>query len=139
MHQFLLHPCDLPVELLVRKQTCFPRQSVHHISLGGVACNWSRGFRRGTPIEVHIPLFGDAARYPGVVAWSHKQAGDYLVGIGFIDEDSMFRARMVEQICQIEHYRRKRERELGTSLSTESTALEWISRNAADFPLFCTI
>ena len=51
-----------------------------------------------------------------------------------MDEDTLFRARMVEQVCQIEHYRRLRERELGESLSIESVAQEWIAEHAADFP-----
>ncbi|CDF83280.1 type IV pilus assembly PilZ [Pseudomonas knackmussii B13] len=139
MRQFLRHPCDLPVELIIRKQTFLPRQRLYNISLGGVACNAPRGFRRGTSVELRVPLLGDAARCPGVVAWSRKLSDDYLVGVAFIDEDTLFRARMVEQVCQIEHYRRQRELRSGEVLSIEGTALEWIAFNAADFPLFCSI
>ncbi|SDK84034.1 PilZ domain-containing protein [Pseudomonas delhiensis] len=139
MRQFLRHPCDLPVELVVRRQLFLPRQRLYNISLGGVACNAPRGFRRGTAVELRIPLLGDAARYPGVVAWSRKLVDDYLVGVAFLDEDTLFRARMVEQVCQIEHYRRQRERESGQAQPLEDTALEWITCNAADFPLFCAI
>ncbi|KSW22535.1 MULTISPECIES: PilZ domain-containing protein [unclassified Pseudomonas] len=139
MRQFLRHPCDLPVELVVRRQLFLPRQRLYNISLGGVACNAPRGFRRGTAVELRIPLLGDAARYPGVVAWSRKLSDDYLVGVAFLDEDTLFRARMVEQVCQIEHFRRQRERESGQAQPVEDTAREWIACNAADFPLFCAI
>jgi len=139
MRQFLRHPCDLPVELVVRKQTFLPRQRLHNISLGGVACNSPRGFRRGTSVELRIPLLGDAARYPGIIAWSRKQNSDYRVGIAFIDEDTLFRARMIEQVCQIEHYRRQRTQALGDEQPIGDLALEWIAQNAADFPLFCAV
>ncbi|MFV3333309.1 PilZ domain-containing protein [Pseudomonas sp. NY15437] len=139
MRQFLRHPCDFPVELVIRKQTFLPRQRLHNISLGGVACNSPRGFRRGTSIELRIPLLGDAARYAGVIAWSRKQVNDYWVGIAFIDEDTLFRARMVEQVCRIEQYRRQREQASGGSLPFEELALEWIAQNAADFPMFCAV
>ncbi|MBB4864472.1 asparagine synthetase B (glutamine-hydrolyzing) [Pseudomonas nitritireducens] len=139
MRQFLRHPCDFPVELVIRKQTFLPRQRLHNISLGGVACNSPRGFRRGTSIELRIPLLGDSARYPGIIAWSRKLASDYRVGIAFIDEDTLFRARMVEQVCQIEQYRRQQEQASGTSLPFEQLALEWIAQNAADFPMFCAV
>ncbi|MBQ1558359.1 MAG: PilZ domain-containing protein, partial [Pseudomonas sp.] len=66
MRKFLRHPSDMPVELVQRKQACIPRQRLNNISLGGVACNSSRGFRRGTSVELRIPLLGDQARYPGV-------------------------------------------------------------------------
>ncbi|WP_448680158.1 PilZ domain-containing protein [Pseudomonas nicosulfuronedens] len=139
MRQFLRHPCDLPVELVIRKQTFLPRQRLHNISLGGVACNSPRGFRRGTSIELRIPLLGDAARYVGVIAWSRKQTSDYRVGIAFIDEDTLFRARMIEQVCQIEHYRRQHAQTDGSESPGEDLALEWIAHNAADFPLFCAV
>ncbi|MGC4007610.1 MAG: PilZ domain-containing protein [Pseudomonas sp.] len=139
MRQFLRHPCDFPVELVIRKQTFLPRQRLHNISLGGVACNSPRGFRRGTSIELRIPLLGDSACYPGIIAWSRKQASDYRVGIAFIDEDTLFRARMVEQVCQIEQYRRQQEQASGTRLPFETLALEWIAQNAADFPMFCAV
>lgn len=133
MRRFLRHPSDMPVELVLRKQDFIPKQRLNNISLGGVACDSSRGFRRGTAIELRIPLFGEQARYPGVVAWCHKQPDDYLVGIAFIDEDTLFRARMVEQVCQIEHYRKQRELELGEHLAIESIAAEWIAHHAAEF------
>ncbi|MDO9624569.1 MAG: PilZ domain-containing protein [Pseudomonas sp.] len=133
MRHFLRHPSDMPVELVVRKHTFITRQRLNNISLGGVACNSKCGFRRGTAIELHIPLLGEQARYAGVVAWCRKQPDDYLVGIAFIDEDTLFRARMVEQVCQIEHYRRQRELELGEQLEIESIAVEWIAEHAAEF------
>ncbi|WP_369959376.1 PilZ domain-containing protein [Pseudomonas benzenivorans] len=133
MRRFLRHPSDMPVELVLRKQDFVPTQRLNNISLGGVACNSSRGFRRGTAVELRIPLLGEQARYPGVVAWCHKMDDDYLVGIAFTDEDTLFRARMVEQICQIEHYRRQREQELGHQLQIENVAREWIAQHAAEF------
>lgn len=133
MRRYLRHPSDMPVELVLRKQAFLPTQRLHNISLGGVACNSSRGFRRGTAIELRIPLFGEQARYPGVVAWCHKQTDDYLVGVAFLDEDTLFRARMVEQVCQIEHYRHVRELATGEQLPLEAIAQEWIALHAADY------
>ncbi|HBX57971.1 PilZ domain-containing protein [Pseudomonas sp. UBA2684] len=133
MRRFLRHPSDMPVELVLRKQAFVPKQRLNNISLGGVACNSSRGFRRGSAVELRIPLFGEQARYPGVVAWCRKLSDNYLVGIAFIDEDTLFRARMVEQVCQIEHYRQQREQELGEQLPIESIAQEWIAQHAAEF------
>ncbi|MNY63524.1 hypothetical protein D3C86_2004960 [compost metagenome] len=40
---------------------------------------------------------------------------------------------MVEQVCQIEHYRQQRELELGEHLPIESIAEEWIAQHAAEF------
>ncbi|HBZ92296.1 MULTISPECIES: PilZ domain-containing protein [unclassified Pseudomonas] len=134
MRKFLRHPSDMPVELILRRQACIPRQRLNNISLGGVACNSLRGFRRGTSIELRIPLLGDQARYPGVVAWCRRQENDYLVGIAFLDEDTLFRARMVEQVCQIQHYRQQLEQESGQAIAIEQCAQDWIAKHAAGFP-----
>ena len=134
MRHFLRHPSDMPVELIQRRQAFLPHQRLNNISLGGVACNSPKGFRKGTAVELRIPLLGEQARYPGVVAWCRRQADNYLVGVAFIDEDTLFRARMVEQICQIEHYRRQREQQSGESLEVETVAREWIALHAANFP-----
>jgi hypothetical protein len=123
----------MPVELVLRKQAFVPTQRLHNISLGGVACNSSRRFRRGTAIELRIPLFGEEAHCSGVVAWCRKQSDGYLVGIVFIDEDTLFRARMVEQVCQIEHYRQQLEQESGEQQPIEAVAAEWIAQHAAEF------
>ncbi|WP_061238004.1 PilZ domain-containing protein [Ectopseudomonas composti] len=134
MRKFLRHPSDMPVELVLRRQAPIPRQRLNNISLGGVACNSPRGFRRGTSVELRIPLLGDQAHYPGVVAWCRRLEDDYLVGIAFIDEDTLFRARMVEQICQIQHYRQQLEHESGQPMAIEQCAQDWIAKHAAQFP-----
>lgn len=133
MRRFLRHPSEMPVELVLRRQAFVPKQRLNNISLGGVACNSSRGFRRGSAVELRIPLLGDQARYPGLVAWCRKLADGYLVGVAFIDEDTLFRARMVEQVCQIEHYRLLREQQLGECVPIESAAREWIAQHASEF------
>jgi hypothetical protein len=134
MRKFLRHPSDMPVELVLRRQACIAWQRLNNISLGGVACNSTRGFRRGTSVELRIPLFGEQARYPGVVAWCRRLAEGYLVGIAFLDEDTLFRARMVEQVCQIQHYRQQLEQESGEPMAIEHCAREWIAKHAAQFP-----
>ena len=133
MRRFLRHPSDMPVELVLRKQAAIPRQQLNNISLGGVACMSHCCFIDGSEVDLRIPLFGTQACYPGIVAWCRKELDHYLVGVAFIDEDTLFRARMVEQVCQIEHYRLQREQELGAQLPIEAAAREWIERHAADF------
>ena len=43
------------------------------------------------------------------------------------------RARMVEQVCQIECYRLQREAEVGHSLPIEEVARDWIALHGAAF------
>lgn len=135
MRRYLRHPIEMPVELVLRKQGFIPRQRLFNISLGGVACNSDRAFRRGTAIEMRVPVFGQGARCPGLVAWCKKHEQHYLIGIAFVDHDTVFKVRMIEQVCLIEQYRRQLEQESGCPQDFEAAAQAWIKQYANGFSL----
>ena len=56
------------------------------------------------------------------------------MGVEFLDRDDSFRARMVEQVCHIEQYKRQVLETEGRVLNGEQAAKEWIRRYAASFP-----
>ena len=133
MGRFLPHPDDVPVEITPRKQPSLSRQKLHSISLGGVSCNSDRGWRRGTAVDLYMPTLGENAHYPGYIAWCEKHLQGYRVGIALIDEQTLFGARMGEQICQIEHYSRLQRQQNPCPQDLEALALEWVSHHAAEF------
>jgi hypothetical protein len=53
-------------------------------------------------IALTLPPFEGSRR----VTWCQAVGSAWQVGIEFLDQDMLFRLRMVEQICHIEHYRR---------------------------------
>jgi len=124
MGRFLPHPDDVPVEITLRKQPSLSRQKLHSISLGGVSCNSDRGWRRGTAVDLYMPTLGENAHYPGYIAWCEKHLQGYRVGIALIDEQTLFGARMGEQICQIEHYSRLQRQQNPCPQDLEALALE---------------
>jgi hypothetical protein len=67
------------------------------------------------------------------VAWCQADVGAWQVGIEFLDQDDLFRLRMVEQICHIEQYRTTTA-SLGRTLSSHEAAIEWIEQYAEAFP-----
>ena len=133
MGRFLPHPDDIPVEITLRKQPALSRQKLHSISLGGVSCNSDRGWRRGTAVDMSMPTLGENARYPGYIAWCEKHLEGYRIGVALTDEQTLFGARMGEQVCQIEHYYRLQQQQNPPQDNIEALALEWISLNAVEF------
>lgn len=119
--------------MIQRPSPALPRQRLHTIGRGGVACNWPRAWRPGTAVDLHIPSLGPSARYPGYVAWCRKGENAYRVGICFTDEHALFGARMGEQVCQIERYCRLHENTEPTPAQLEAMARDWLSRHAAEF------
>jgi len=133
MRGYLPHPDDVPVELALRASPSLFRQRLHTISLGGIACNHPRAYRRGMAIEMIIPSLGESARYPGYVAWCQKQQDGYRVGIAFIDEQTLFGARMGEQVCQIQHLYQQQALDKTTTPDLNALAEQWVSLHAGEF------
>ncbi len=80
-----------------------------------------------------MPTLGENARYPGYIAWCKKQPGGYRVGVAFTDDQTLFGARMGEQVCQIEHYCRLQHQQALPPANIETLALEWVNRHAVEF------
>ncbi|MGH8379425.1 PilZ domain-containing protein [Pseudomonas sp.] len=133
MHGYLPHPDDVPVELVLRQSASLFRQRLHTISLGGIACNHPRAYRRGMAVEMIIPSLGETARYPGYVTWCQKQQDGYRVGIAFIDEQALFGARMSEQVCQIQHLYQQQALDQTTPPDFNVLAQQWVSLHAGEF------
>ena len=77
-----------------------------------------RGLNIGAPVE-----------FKGIKVGSVKD-----VRLEFISKDTLFVARMVEQVCHIEQYKQDIAAKEGRILSGEEAAREWIERYAASFP-----
>ena len=109
-------------------------QTITNVSLGGLA------FMSQTPLEVLqrvricIPLLRQDNHLVGNVVWCEKNTRGYEVGIEFEKSRDVFRLRMIEQICHIEHYRKEVERLEGRMLTSQEAAGEWIPKYAGDFP-----
>jgi hypothetical protein len=135
MRQFIRHPIDVPVEIGIGDAGPPSGYHTHDVSMGGLAVRAGCAVAPGRTVQVRIgcvqPPFEASAR----VAWCrpHPLSG-YELGVTFLDAEDAFRARMVEQLCHIEDYRRSVQRTEGRELDVEQAAQEWIAKYAAQFP-----
>jgi hypothetical protein len=131
---FLRHPADIPIEIDAEVPLQTRLRRLKDISLGGLACRSERPLEVGSGVRLTIPLVKPAFHAAGSVVWCRRHGLYYEVGIRFMESDDVFAARMVEQICQIEHYRKEVLHSEGRVLDGEAAALEWIAHYAAKFP-----
>ncbi len=134
MRQYIRHPADIPIEV-----TCGhpPPQAIRHIrdvSHGGLAFPAAAQVEPGIIVDIRIPFVRPMFETKARVAWCSPCANGFELGVEFLDADDAFRARMVEQICHIENYRKSIRRTEGRELTAEQAALEWIGKYAAHFP-----
>jgi hypothetical protein len=131
---YLRHPSDVPIEIHAQPIQERVAQRLMDVSLGGLACRSECEMDVGTSVEVCIELVSPPFQAEGRVAWCRHRNGYHELGIQFLQHEDAFAARMVEQLCHIEHYRNEVMRLEGRVLDAEAAAEEWISKYAAGFP-----
>jgi len=139
MRSYIRHPSDIPIQVDVaseKKPASEPAnaQLLTNISHGGLAFNAADPLATGTVIKLKIDYVQPSFEAEGLVTHCDREGGHYVIGIEFISRDSLFVARMVEQVCHIEHYKQEIAAKEGRILSGEEAAREWIERYAATFP-----
>lgn len=132
MRKFVRHPSSIPIELAVERTAGRRSPELRNISNGGFACAVAEPIEVGSAIQLRIPLIWPEYRGCGVVVWCRPEPPCYEVGIEFGSQDA-FKTKMVEQLCQIEHYRQQVLNDEGRELNSEQAAGEWIALYASEF------
>lgn len=138
MRRFIRHPSNIPIEISSCSSTDAPpsyrKSQVMDVSLGGLAFDSERPLELGTLVALRIPLVRPPFETLARVVWCRARTMGYKIGAEFLHTDDEFRARMVEQVCYIESYKRQVSERESRRLSSEEAAMEWISKYAAQFP-----
>ncbi|HEY9161422.1 MAG TPA: PilZ domain-containing protein [Desulfomonilia bacterium] len=134
MREFIRHPSDIPIKYRIQDSNTIGINNLKNISVGGLCFKSSVPLANGLQLILSIPVIKPAFKAKGVVAWCKKVDDGFDVGVNFFDSDTQYRIRIIEQICQIEHYRKEVQRKEGRTISAETAAEEWIEKYASDFP-----
>jgi hypothetical protein len=132
MRRFIRHPTDFPILVSISGVANGAPAHLCDISQGGFACQLERELLPNDKVTLNIPCLNHAQRVAGRVVYCKAGAQGYRVGIQFDDEKEAFKLKMVEQVCQIEHYRCELRRK-GRELDAETAAHEWINRFGKEF------
>ena len=134
VRQFIRHPTDVAIEISAGSQLDHALRHSRNVGIGGLAFESDQAIEIGMIIELRIPLVHPPFETTARVVWCQATAGGWELGVEFLHADDAFRARMVEQICHIEDYRKGVQRSEGRELTAEQAAMEWIGKDAANFP-----
>lgn len=134
MRKYIRHPSDIPIEFSVEGLSDNNQESLHDVSYGGLSFTSQSRIRPGSTISITIRFVKPAFQTTALVKWCRKQGDSYDVGVAFNDPEDAYRARMIEQVCHIEQYKREALLKEGRQLTGEQAANEWIRRFAARFP-----
>ena len=135
MRRFARHPTDIPID--VKVSTLQPRTEsgccMTTVGQGGLSCQLADRVRVGARVDIDIASVSPAYHGCGEVVWCQQRGDCFEVGVCFTDKDEAFKARMVQQVCQIEHYKNMIFEQEGRLLDGDEAARAWIDKYAADF------
>jgi len=135
MRSYIRHPSDIPIQVSASSSKSTHRaQILNNISHGGLSFMTPASVQEGACIHLKIDSVKPVFETDGLVTNCRKIDKGFMIGIEFIRKDDLFIARMVEQVCHIEHYKREMSQQQGRELSGEEAAREWIAKYAANFP-----
>ncbi|MCG8489939.1 MAG: PilZ domain-containing protein [Candidatus Thiodiazotropha sp.] len=134
MRLYIRHPTDVPIDFQLGGRASAHRKKLTNYSEGGLCFLTDDHIEPGTEIHIAIPITPPQFHATGVVVWSRQEEDCYLIGVKFVEEETAYAVRMVEQLCYIEHYKQTVKTSEGRSLSGEEAAIEWIEKFAGEFP-----
>lgn len=134
MRKYIRHPVDIPIKYKLEDVVDHKKEYIDNISEGGLSFRSGVPLKKGASIMIQIPIARPAFRAHAEVTWCKKSGEIYSIGVKFLDKETKYRMRMVEQVCHIEHYRKKILKEEGRKLTGEEAAIEWIEKYAKKFP-----
>jgi len=129
-------PIQVSLDLVADDSADLEDKTLTNVSLGGLSFISKQPLKVGQNASVCIPILQQDNFLVGTVVWCEKSNDGYEIGIEFEGSKDVFRLRMIEQICHIEHYRKEVNLVEGRELSSEQAAKEWIKRYADDFPTY---
>ena len=131
---YLRHPSEMPIRIHCEGLLGYGLRRLRNVSCGGLACRSEEPLEVGREVSVEIPIGRQPFRAKGAVVWCRHAHSCYELGIQFVAHEDAYAARMVEQLCYIERYRREVRAREGREIDSATAAMEWISKFAASFP-----
>lgn len=135
MRHFVRHPTDVPINIQVATLQAQSESDccMTTVSQGGLSCEVVHRVKVGCKVDVAIPSVSPPYNGSGEVMWCRCKGDHFEIGICFTNKEEAFKSRMVQQLCQIEHYKNQIFEKEGRIIDGELAAREWIEKYAADF------
>lgn len=133
--RFLRHPIEIPLSYKILKDERRNISQTKNLSDFGISFLTDKPVSEGQILEIHIYTPRQNLFAKSIVKWQQYSAKDkkYQIGVMFLDKQAGFRARMVEQICQIDLYRQRKMAEEAREIPYNEAAMEWIDLHAKNF------
>ena len=127
MRSFIRHSASMPIKI-ESSQNGSQVQYLQNVSAGGLCFHSDYYLPQGVSIKINIPNLENPFSENCTVTWCQKVNGQYDVGVTFDDYQTVFRIRMIEQLCYIEDYRKEVLNNEKREITPEQASREWFEK-----------
>lgn len=124
--RYLQHPDQIELKLLPLDTT--PPDPCTLLPLG-LSLTTNAPHACGEWLRINAPMLASDLHISALVTDCIREGKRYTLKLAFLTQEQLFKARMLEQLCQITLYQRNAPAE-----ESEKRALDWIAHQAAHFP-----
>ena len=107
--RYIRHASDIPIEISSERDSGSEADKLlHNISLGGLCFNSKISFKKDEIVSIRISFVRPVFTAKGRVVWCREHSdGSFDIGLEFSGVVDAFKARMIEQVCRIEQYKKE--------------------------------
>lgn len=133
--RYYRHPIEFPIQVTEVNERSLSRRNTLDISRGGLSFYFERELLVGVFLQLSIPAKDQLFKITAKVTYSVKnhRTGLFKTGVTFTDSESIYQAKLAEEILRIGQYRETLSRKTGQLISEEEAARAWIEKNAKHF------
>ncbi len=124
MRTHIRQPTQIPVEVTAPDIPVIRSPHLKNISFGGLCLRADRPLKAGTSVNIRLPSLDPDFETRGRISWCRQERGGIELGVEFLDPDSGTPLHMVEQVCDIERYRKQVLQQEGRHITSEEAARE---------------
>jgi c-di-GMP-binding flagellar brake protein YcgR len=132
--KFFRHPLNVPVKIRRLGRRAVGLRT-NNLSMGGLHLVTKQAWEQGERVELSFPLKDVRCKLRGRVAHCRQapRKRSFEVGLEFTDADSAFRAKLAQEVLEIERYRHELERLLRRQVSEQEASKKWVAKRAKEF------
>ena len=133
--KYMRHPFQVPLQLKRIDAVRKGQMSTSDMSPGGLQFLSHERFDEGAQLELSFPVKDQRFCLHGKIAYciQDRLTGLYKAGLEFLNATEAFRAKLAEEILEIEIFRGKMARQLERDVSEAEASELWVRERAKRF------
>lgn len=136
--QFYRHPIEVPIRITESSRRHPTQHTSRNVSAGGICFLSDHPIPKGVSIHVAIPIHDQLFKLRGEVAYAapDNKTGLFQTGVQFRDSLNLYRAKLAEEILDLEKYCKSLTDKRGSTIPRQEAEKKWVRKNARRFAAF---